>query len=244
MTTDQRTSPDGPGTTARDEARNLKDTAVDAAAPVAETAKQKTAEVVTEVRDQTRRLAGETVGQVNQQAGEQRDRAVAGLRSMSADLHGMSGHGESAWVVQLARHGAGWTEQAADFLDGRELSDIIEDCRAMARRRPGRFLLGALAAGVIAGRLSRAIAAESKSEQDTPSSNGAAIAGPVAGLGADRPPAEPTPTEPLGSPQPVPSAPDPGAPLRPGAPDFGAPLQPGTPDPGTPLRPGTPPPGL
>jgi hypothetical protein len=43
---------------------------------------------------------------------------------------------------------AGWLEQ-------REPGELLDEVRALARRKPGTFLLGALAAGVVAGRLTR-----------------------------------------------------------------------------------------
>jgi hypothetical protein len=44
------------------------------------------------------------------------------------------------------------------YLEGREPGDLLGDARDFARRRPGTFLLGALAAGVVAGRMFRATA--------------------------------------------------------------------------------------
>jgi hypothetical protein len=64
----------------------------------------------------------------------------------------------------------------ASHLDGKEPSELLDDVRQFARRRPGTFLLGALAAGVVVGRLTRgAKAAQDKSPADragtsTPSS--------------------------------------------------------------------------
>ncbi|WP_460663588.1 hypothetical protein [Kribbella swartbergensis] len=143
---------------ARREAEHLKDVGTAAAGDVAGTAKEKASEITSDVREQTRRLAGETREQLTGQMSEQRDRAVGGLRGMSEELRGMAEHGQSGWGAQLARQGATWTDQVAEFLQDRELGDVLEDLRQMARRRPGRFLLGAVAAGVVAGRMSRALA--------------------------------------------------------------------------------------
>ena len=55
-------------------------------------------------------------------------------------------------------------------LDGREPSQILDDVRAFARRRPGAFLLGALAAGVVAGRITRG-AKESQSSSGSADSS-------------------------------------------------------------------------
>src|SRR5689334_14003880 len=127
----------------RAEAGAVQETTADATREVAGTAKEQVGVVAADVRDETRRLFGETRDQVTQQAGQQRDNVVGGLRSLGDELRSMAEHG-SGWGAQAARHGASWSDQAAGFLDGRELSDVLEDLRMMARRRPGRFLAGAV----------------------------------------------------------------------------------------------------
>lgn len=144
---------------ARDQAGHLKDTTLEASQQVTGTAKEKAGEVASDVREQTRQLVGQTREQVSEQAGQQRDRAVEGLRSVGEELRGMAEHGQSGWGSQLARQGAEWTDQAADFIQDRGAGEVLEDIRRVARRRPGAFLLAAAAAGVVAGRLSRAMAA-------------------------------------------------------------------------------------
>lgn len=144
---------------ARDQAGHLKDTTLEASQQVTGTAKEKAGEVASDVREQTRQLVGQTREQVAEQAGQQRDRAVEGLRSVGEELRGMAEHGQSGWGSQLARQGAEWTDQAADFIQDRGAGEVLEDIRRAARRRPGAFLLAAAAAGVVAGRLSRAMAA-------------------------------------------------------------------------------------
>jgi hypothetical protein len=191
MTTNQQvgTASGGSGVdTARDEAKHLKDNAAGAARDVAETAKSGAADVTADVREQAQQLLGQTRDELGRQAGQQRDSAVNGLRSMGDELRGMAEHG-SGLAGQLARHGADWTDRAVGFLDGREFTDILEDVRGMARRRPGRFLLGAVVAGMAAGRMTRAMSAASSSSSGSPSefssSNGTTSAPmtPTAGPG-------------------------------------------------------------
>jgi hypothetical protein len=158
---DPHTAEAGLTEAARDQAGQLKDTAVEASQQVAGTTKEKAADVASDVRQQTRRLAGETRDQLVEQAGRQRDRAVDGLRSVGEELRGMAEHGQSGWGTQLARQGAEFSEQAADFLRDRGAGDLLDEVRKVARRRPGTFLLAAAIAGVTAGRLSRALAAGS-----------------------------------------------------------------------------------
>jgi hypothetical protein len=116
--------------------------------------------VASEAASQARNLVEEARGQVEEQSRSQRDRLVAMLSSFSDDLDSMrheeSGtegtQGLAADAVRMV------SERARDLsvrLDGREPRELIEDVRGFARRRPGSFLLGSLAAGVVAGRLLR-----------------------------------------------------------------------------------------
>lgn len=50
-------------------------------------------------------------------------------------------------------------EAFADRLQNREPAELLDEVRSFARRKPGLFLLGAAAAGVLAGRLTRGIQA-------------------------------------------------------------------------------------
>ena len=202
---------------AREEAGQLKETSADAARQVTGTVKDKASDVTTDVREQTQRLAGQTRDQLAQQAGQQKEKAAQGLRSMGDELRGMAEHGQSGWGAQLARQGADFTEQAADFLQKHEPADLLDEVRGFARRRPGTFLLVAATAGVVAGRLSRALAAGTPSD----SSNGRSTAGQPAAddYMVPAPPVAPTPPTPIPTATPVPTPvapdPDPGAPVTP-----------------------------
>jgi hypothetical protein len=148
---------EGVAETARDQAGQLKETSADAAREVAGTVKEKVSDVTSDVRAETRRLASQTRQELVGQASQQKDRAATGLRSVSDELRGMAEHGQSGLGAQLARQGAEFTDQAADFLQ-HEPADLLDEVRGYARRRPGTFLLIAAAAGVVAGRVTRALA--------------------------------------------------------------------------------------
>jgi len=154
-------SPPAEGVTeaARDEAGQLKETSAEAARQVAGTVKEKASDVTSDAREQTRRLVGQTRDELVGQASQQKERAANGLRSVSDELRGMAEHGQSGLGAQLVRQGAELTDQAADFLQQHEPGDLLDQVRGFARRKPGTFLLVAAAAGVVAGRLTRALAA-------------------------------------------------------------------------------------
>src|SRR6185437_12116734 len=59
----------------------------------------------------------------------------------------------------LLHQGAGMVENLASKLQNREPAELLDEVRSFARRKPGLFLLGAAAAGVLAGRLTRGVTA-------------------------------------------------------------------------------------
>jgi len=230
-------SPAAEGVTdaARDQAGQLKETSVDAARQVAESVKEKASDLTSDARQQTRQLVGQTRDELVQQAGQQKERAAGSIRAVGDELRGMAEHGQSGLGSQLARHGADFSDQAADFLQNHEPGELLDEVRAYARRKPGTFLLIAAAAGVVAGRLTRALAAGGTDTQNTvgsshgvASSNGHDFPDRTTGdLAGDHlvPPSAPMSAPPIGEtappppmPTPVAPDPDPGAPV---APRFG-----------------------
>ena len=146
----------GTAQSALQQAERMEDTAGSAVKGVASATKEQGERVVTDVRQQARRLTDETRGQVTEQAVSQRDRAVDGLRSLSDELRTMAGRaGEAGMASDVVRQGADAVGHAADYLAKREPGQLLDEVRGLARRRPGAFLLGAAALGVVAGRLSR-----------------------------------------------------------------------------------------
>ena len=202
------TTPSNPGGqamhvagTAADEARQAADVAKDEAGRLAGTAAEEAKNVVEESRQQAMNLVDEALSQVNEQAGSQRDRMVELLRTFGDDVEKMvSGERvESGLAHDLARQLADRTRELSGRMDGREPTELLDEVRSFARRKPGTFLVGALAAGVIAGRVTRGAKAASSQDStaspapvSTPSSTGTAAGQPTAGLGTPAsPPAYP-----------------------------------------------------
>jgi hypothetical protein len=142
---------------------------------VAGAAAEEARKVAGEAKDQVRRLVDESRDQVHDQATTQRDRLVDTLRTFGDDLDAMASQGEaSGLAAQVARQVADRARSFGSSLDGREPRELLDDLRGVARRRPGLFLLGALTAGVVAGRLARG-AASSPSADSTPESGPADV---------------------------------------------------------------------
>lgn len=149
-------------------------TAADESRHVAGVAKDEAEQVATQAKQQARGLLDEAKSQVDEQSRTQRDRLVGTLQTFGDDLEQMASQGgRSGMATDLAREVAGRARDLGRRIDGREPTQILDDVRDFARRRPGTFLLGALAAGVVAGRLTRGA-------KEAGSDNGTGAAGPVA----------------------------------------------------------------
>lgn len=142
---------------AADEARGVADDAQASGRQVAETAKQQAGDVVDEARTQARELFAQAKDELTGHAADQHRRAAAGLHALADELHGMvQGSPQDGIATDLTRQVAGHVSALAGWFDGHEPGDALEELRGLARRRPGAFLAGAAALGVIGGRLTRA----------------------------------------------------------------------------------------
>jgi len=143
--------------TAKAEASNLAQTSKDSAGQVAGTAKDQGQQILSEATSQASNLAGEARSQISQQAGQQQERAATTLHGLGDELAGMADQSESGGMAsQLVRQASEQVHRVAGWLDSRDPSGLVEDVRDFARRKPGTFLAGAAAAGLITGRATRA----------------------------------------------------------------------------------------
>jgi hypothetical protein len=153
--------------TAKESGTQVAQTAKESGSQVAQTAVEQVKTVAGEAQQQTRNLIGEAQGQVRQQAKTQQDKARDGLRSLGDELRSMaSNSGQSGPATDLAHQASQRVHSVADWLEQREPGDLVAEVRRFAQRRPGAFLVGALLAGVAAGRLTRGVIAASSDKQD------------------------------------------------------------------------------
>lgn len=147
---------------ARDEARNVGQTAAQAGSQVASTAAEQAREVAHETQRQAQDLLHQGRQQLREQTVVQQQKAASGLSSLAQELRGLAdgtSQGAPGPARDLLQQASGYVEQFADRLQNREPADLLDDVRAFARRRPGAFLLGAALAGVVAGRLTSGVRA-------------------------------------------------------------------------------------
>ena len=149
MTTDTSTTQRAQETasTAADEGKHVAGVAAQEAKGVASEAAQHAKGVVGDAVTQVR-------GQLDDQGRQQKDKLAGTLSTFSDDLSSMS-ENASGLAADVAREVAERVRSFSSHLEGAEPSDLLDDVRRFARQRPGTFLIGALAAGVVAGRLLR-----------------------------------------------------------------------------------------
>jgi hypothetical protein len=152
-----------PSTTdvAKDEARNVGQTAAQAGSQVASTAADQAREVAYETRAQAQDLVHQGRTQLRQQAVASQQKAAEGLQGIASQLRGMvEGNGAPSGPARdLVDQATSKVEEFAGWLQNREPADLLDEVRSFARRKPGTFLLGAALAGVVAGRLTSGVKA-------------------------------------------------------------------------------------
>ena len=131
---------------------------------MAGTAKDEALNVAGTAAEQARNVVGEAKQQVTSQLSDQattgRDKLSETLRTLGDDLQQMAqGQGPSQGLAtDIAQEVSDRVRAFGSHLENREPGQLLDDARDFARRRPGTFLVGALAAGLVAGRMFRATA--------------------------------------------------------------------------------------
>jgi hypothetical protein len=141
---------------AMDEARNVGQTAAQAGSQVASTATDQAKEVVQETQRQAKDLLDQSRSQLKEQTVAQQQKAAQGLTSLAQELRSLadgSSQGAPGPARDLLQQASSSVENFASMLQNREPAELLDEVRNFARRKPGLFLLGAAAAGVLAGRL-------------------------------------------------------------------------------------------
>ena len=157
--------------TAKDEAARTAQTAAQAAGDVAGTAKEQVGHVAGEAVNQVRQLADDARGEASAQLSSAADKLGDLIRSFTTEIRDLSeGKADSSGkVAGLAQQLAGTGDRLADQIAQLGPQGVLREVRGFASRKPGTFLLGALAAGVATGRLVRG-AVDANSSPSSPSS--------------------------------------------------------------------------
>ncbi|MET4783682.1 hypothetical protein [Glaciihabitans sp. UYNi722] len=166
----EQTDNSGKADLAKDEAKAVAGDAKDAAQDVAASAKEKAADVASEAKGQAKGLLEEATGELREQAGTQKKRAAEQLHSVGEQLNSMANSSEdSGPAVDLVRNLGGRAGAVASWLGDRDTDQVLADVRAYASRNPGTFIGIAAVAGILAGRLSKSLAANAKDDSESSS---------------------------------------------------------------------------
>jgi hypothetical protein len=165
--------------TAKEQAGEVAGTAKEQAGAVASAATEQARAVASDAKDQARHLVENGRQQLREQAQEQTARAASSLRDLGRQLEQMAQAPTASQgpVVDVTRQAADGVQRLAQTLESKRPEEVLEDVKRFARQRPGMFVLGALGAGFLAGRLLRTV--DTAAIKDAVSGNGReAVSGP------------------------------------------------------------------
>ncbi|NYJ02691.1 hypothetical protein HNR19_003389 [Nocardioides thalensis] len=141
-------------TSAKETAQQAAGTAAEEGKRVAGVARDEARHVASEATTQARNLLSDATAEVEQQSRVQKDRLAGTVRTFGDDLDRMATSG-SGLAAELAGELSQRAKSLSTQLESKEPSELLDGVRTYAREHPGTFLLGALAAGLVAGRLAR-----------------------------------------------------------------------------------------
>lgn len=158
---------------AKDRAQQVAGSAAEQGQHVAGVAQEHAKKITGEAKEQVQGLVDQATSQLDEQSRTQKAKLADTLRGFGEDLESMSSAdsestGPAQQLVQQAAHQA---NDLASKLESREPQELLDDVRRFAREKPGAFLLGALVAGVVVGRLTRGAKA-AKDEGESSSATG------------------------------------------------------------------------
>jgi len=166
----------GGGSDLREQAKTVAADAGEAGKHVVDVAKDETRGVAGETKSQARRLVSQVGDELRGQAANQQSRVASGIKDVGSQFEQMAdssdGSGMAAGLVRDAGRRVG---QVGEWLDQRDPASLLEEVKRFARRRPGVFLAIAAGAGLVAGRLTRALASSSGESNSSGGSGGATV---------------------------------------------------------------------
>ncbi|PYY31933.1 MULTISPECIES: hypothetical protein [unclassified Curtobacterium] len=161
----------GKADAAKGAASDVAGDAKEKAANVAGTAKEQAANVASEVSDHARQLYGQASSTLKDQAADQQQRAAGGLRTIGEQLGKMAENDdEQGLASKVVRDLSNRAGSFAGYLEGRDPGSLVDDVKSFAARRPGTFIAIAAGAGILAGRLAKALTTEIKHEKEAEAS--------------------------------------------------------------------------
>ncbi len=165
---------------AKSEAANVAEGTKESAQQVAQTSVEQAKQVTEEARQRASDLVGEARQQVSKQMSTQQTRAAGSLRSLADELSQMA-NDRSGVASTAAEQASDKARKIATYLEDREPGDLLDELRGFARQRPGLFLAGAAAAGMVLGRVTRGVVDKHRDDSAQSGSEPEGSAVPVSG---------------------------------------------------------------
>lgn len=129
-----------------------------AAGDIKDTAQEQVQRVGAEAKRQAHNVAADVRDRVGEQARTQNDKLVGTIRQTADQLDEMRGDRADSPAATVVARVADGGRQLADYLDRNGPEGVLQEVQDFARRRPGAFLVTALAAGFVVGRLGKGVA--------------------------------------------------------------------------------------
>jgi hypothetical protein len=181
--------------TVRDQGAAVTGAAQEAVHRVAGETSSQVANLTEEAGRQFRAVLERSQGELSTRATEQAEKVSVQLKDLAGELKALAdGRPDDAPRAKgYVRQAAERVEGYGGRLDSGGFAGVAEDLGRFARRRPGTFLLGALAAGFVAGRLARGAQAAGGDDTSTNASPGGGTLGMSTGGVAPISPPPPAP---------------------------------------------------
>lgn len=165
--------------TAKQEASDVAASAKTAAGDVAGTAQHEAGNVAHEAGKQGRRVLDEGVEELRSQAGAGQQRLAEMARSYGSELQSMTRNSDdSGPVTDLANSAQRVFDDAANWLERTEPSDVLESVRRYASRNPWQFLAISAGVGFVGARIVRGLKSSADEQQKRSAVQGGAATRP------------------------------------------------------------------
>jgi hypothetical protein len=150
--------------TARDAGTDVVGTARDAGADVARTAKEEARQVAHTAADQAQQVGVGVRQRVREEVDRQHRQVVDRVGTFAEELYTMAAQRPDTPASELVGLLAGRSRTFAAYLDQHGPEKVLHEVQDFARRRPGTFLVAAVAAGFVVGRLGKGLLQQQQHE--------------------------------------------------------------------------------
>jgi hypothetical protein len=141
--------------TARDGAADVVRSSRDAGADVAQSVKDEARQVASTAMDQAERVRVGVKQRVRDEADRQHRQVTDRVVQFAQELYTMAGERPDTPAAELVGMLADRSRSFAEYLDQHGPEKVLLELQNFARRRPGTFILAAVAAGFVVGRLGK-----------------------------------------------------------------------------------------